>query len=94
MHTFLQVKHCPNADISPCPLGDGGETWSKYPLHWPNITEGAEADHLSVHSGLYATSLGDALNASAASPDAGHTILGKLATQQFGESDVSLSGAT
>ena len=65
-------------------------------MSWPNITEGAETDHLVLPvEGLAAAGSGNV--SIAAAPDAesvGQVIIDKIATQQFGESEVSLSGAT
>ena len=67
---------CPNADIFPCLPGDGGEVWTKWPLQWPNVTEGADADHLDI----------DAL--AAAGPAASLTsVVGGL---KFGEKEISV----
>lgn len=44
-HSLLQERRCRDFDLSPCPRADGGEIWTKYPVVWPNVTEGAEQDH-------------------------------------------------
>ncbi len=31
-----QAAACPNSDLSPCPPGDGGETWVRLPVQWPD----------------------------------------------------------
>ncbi|EIE24399.1 hypothetical protein COCSUDRAFT_61824 [Coccomyxa subellipsoidea C-169] len=32
----FQAAACPNSDLSPCPPGDGGETWVRLPVQWPD----------------------------------------------------------
>jgi len=71
---------CPNADIFPCLPGDGGEVWTKWPLLWPNVTEGAEAHHLDLDALAVAT---------AAGPTA--SLTGVVGGLQFGE-EVSVLG--
>ena len=38
---------CPNSDLSPCPGGDGGESWTRHPIQWPTEIDDDEIDHPS-----------------------------------------------
>jgi hypothetical protein len=81
----VQEKRCPKSDISPCPAGDGGEVWTKHPLQWPNITEGANIDHPMLEMLAYEE------DATAAGPAA---TLASVVNKHFGESEISLSGTS
>ena len=71
-------------------------------MSWPNVTEGADADHITDHADAalrdpVKAGTGEETGASTqgvAAPAADQGLIGKLAAQQFQESDVSLSGAT
>ena len=89
----VQERRCGHADLSPCPPGDGGELWTRYPLQWPNITEGSEADHPPIPP----EEVIPPPNKTVVSRERQGSRIGalrKVANRRFAESDVSLSGAT
>ena len=56
----VQLKRCPHSDLSPCPQDpqwvQHGDTWTRYPIEFPQVLEGMEQDHPEYLTDTFANS--------------------------------------